>query len=87
MSVSATHLLLIPSYNSGDLVVRTVREARRFWSPVWVVVDGSLEYDSEQLAKMSCAFVYPDDPAFRSAAGPDGAEVVAMQFPRRALPH
>jgi hypothetical protein len=53
----------------------------------WVVIDGSLEYNGEPLAKMSCAFVYPDDPAFRSAAGRDGAEVVAMQFPRRAIAH
>jgi hypothetical protein len=31
--------------------------------------------------------VFPDDPAFRAIAGPDGAEVVAMQFPRRETPH
>ena len=37
----ATHLVLIPSYNTGPLVLRTVRAARAAWSPVWVVVDGS----------------------------------------------
>ncbi|MEO6896954.1 MAG: glycosyltransferase family 2 protein [Caldimonas sp.] len=37
----ATHLVLVPSYNTGALVVRTVRDARRAWTPVWVVVDGS----------------------------------------------
>jgi glycosyltransferase involved in cell wall biosynthesis len=36
-----THLVLIPSYNTGPLVLETVRAARRAWTPVWVVVDGS----------------------------------------------
>ncbi len=40
---SATHLVLIPSYNTGPKVLETVRDARRFWSPVWVVVDGSTD--------------------------------------------
>jgi glycosyltransferase involved in cell wall biosynthesis len=40
---SATHLVVIPSYNTGPLVLRTVREARAAWSPVWVVVDGSTD--------------------------------------------
>ncbi len=41
MQVSTTHLLLIPSYNTGAIVIETVKEALRFWQPVWVVVDGS----------------------------------------------
>jgi len=40
---STTHLVLIPSYNPGAKVYETVREARRFWCPVWVVVDGSTD--------------------------------------------
>ncbi len=40
-STRATHLVLIPSYNTGELVLKTVREALRAWAPVWVVVDGS----------------------------------------------
>lgn len=40
-SVSATHVVVIPSYNPGPLGLATVREARREWNPVWVVVDGS----------------------------------------------
>ena len=34
---------LIPSYNTGPSVLRTVREARAAWKPVWVVVDGSTD--------------------------------------------
>ncbi len=47
----------------------------------WVVTAGSLIHDGEALKKLSCAFVYPDDPAFQANAGPEGAEIVAMQFP------
>lgn len=38
-----SHLVLIPSFNTGPRVLETVREARAAWSPVWVVVDGSTD--------------------------------------------
>jgi glycosyltransferase involved in cell wall biosynthesis len=50
---SRTHLVLIPSYNPGPKVYETVREARRFWSPVWVVVDGSNDGTLEGLRKLA----------------------------------
>lgn len=40
---SRTHLLLIPSYNTGPKVFDTVRAARARWNPVWVVTDGSTD--------------------------------------------
>jgi len=40
---SATHLVLIPSYNPGLRLAETVRAARAHWDPVWVVVDGSTD--------------------------------------------
>ena len=40
---SSTHLVLIPSYNPGAKGVATVLAARRHWSPVWVVIDGSTD--------------------------------------------
>jgi glycosyltransferase involved in cell wall biosynthesis len=46
---SATHLVLIPSYNPGARVIETVREVRRAWAPVWVVVDGSTDGTRESL--------------------------------------
>jgi len=46
---STTHLVLIPSYNPGPKVYETAREARRFWSPVWVVVDGSSDGTAQGL--------------------------------------
>jgi glycosyltransferase involved in cell wall biosynthesis len=40
---SRTHLLLIPTYNTGPKLAETVRGALEAWSPVWVVVDGSTD--------------------------------------------
>ncbi len=50
---NATHLVLIPSYNSGDQVLHTVRAARAQWSPVWVVVDGSTDASPAALAALA----------------------------------
>jgi glycosyltransferase involved in cell wall biosynthesis len=53
MTPSATHLILIPSYNTGAAVYQTVRDARRYWSPVWVVVDGSSDGTEKGLREMA----------------------------------
>lgn len=52
-AASASHLVLIPSYNPGPRVYDTVRAARRFWSPVWVVVDGSTDGSAQGLQEMA----------------------------------
>ena len=51
-AASRTHLVLIPSYNTGPRVYRTVAEARAQWQPVWVVVDGSTDGTAEGLQRM-----------------------------------
>ncbi|MDO8771892.1 MAG: glycosyltransferase family 2 protein [Burkholderiaceae bacterium] len=43
MLASCTHLVIIPSYNPGEKVYETVRDARQYWNPVWVVIDGSTD--------------------------------------------
>ena len=43
LASSGTHLLLIPSYDTGPKVYETVRAARAQWAPVWVVTDGSTD--------------------------------------------
>jgi len=50
---STTHLVLIPSYNSGTLVLRTAREAMSRWAPVWVVIDGSTDGTAEDLQALA----------------------------------
>ena len=50
---STSHVLLIPSYNPGNLIVSTVQEALAQWQPVWVVSDGSTDGSTIILQKMS----------------------------------
>lgn len=55
MIASHTHLVLIPSYNPGEKVYETVRAARQYWTPVWVVVDGSNDGSAAGLLAMADA--------------------------------
>ena len=55
MTPSRTHLVLIPSYNTGPKVYETVLAARAQWSPVWVVVDGSTDGTTDGLSRMAAA--------------------------------
>jgi glycosyltransferase involved in cell wall biosynthesis len=57
---SATHVVLIPSYNTGPQVYTTVAAARAEWSPVWVVVDGSTDGTAQGLLKLA-----QNDPGLR----------------------
>ena len=51
--MSSTHLVLIPSYNSGILLKQTIEQARAHWSPVWVVIDGSTDGTAEAARRMA----------------------------------
>ncbi len=66
MTPSASHLVLIPSYDTGPQVYETVRAARAAWSPVWVVVDGSTDGTAEGLRQMAEA-----DPGLRVEVLPE----------------
>jgi len=50
---SATHLVLIPSYNTGPRLLATVREALGYWQPVWVVVDGSTDGSERAVVELA----------------------------------
>jgi len=50
--LSSTHLVLIPSYDTGPKLFETVAAARAHWQPVWVVIDGSTDGTGEQLQSM-----------------------------------
>ncbi|HKA38384.1 MAG TPA: glycosyltransferase family 2 protein [Burkholderiales bacterium] len=63
--MSGTHLILIPSYNTGGRVLQTVWDARQIWQPVWVVVDGSTDGTLEPLRALA-----REDPAIRVLALP-----------------
>jgi len=84
MSASATHLVVIPSYNTGSTVYATVAAARAAWSPVWVVVDGSDDGTAEGLRALAAA-----DPGLRvdvlpRNAGKGAAVLHALEAARAA---
>jgi hypothetical protein len=60
MQASTTHLVLVPSFDTGPILVETVRAARAHWNPVWVVLDGSTDGSRERLAPLAAA-----DPGLR----------------------
>lgn len=66
MAPSRTHLVLIPSYNSGPLLRQTVLAAQAAWAPVWVVVDGSTDGSADRL---------PDEVV---GEGVDGVQVLRL---------
>lgn len=60
MTASSTHVVIIPSYNPGSKVFETVRDARQYWNPVWVIIDGSTDGTAESLQALAM-----DDPGLR----------------------
>lgn len=60
MTASSTHVVIIPSYNPGSKVFETVRDARRHWNPVWVIIDGSTDGTAQGLQALAV-----DDPGLR----------------------
>lgn len=49
----------------------------------WVVADGTMVCEGSALPRLSCSFVKPHEAPLEAVAGPDGLDVVVMQFPRR----
>ncbi len=87
---SCSHLVLIPSYNPGQKVYDTVREARAQWNPVWVVVDGSTDGTAAGLLEMAAqddglrVFVLPKNQG-KGAAVLHGIEEAARHGYTHAL--
>jgi glycosyltransferase involved in cell wall biosynthesis len=50
---SRTHLVLIPSFDTGERLFSTVAAARAQWAPVWVVIDGSTDGTGERLEQIA----------------------------------
>jgi len=59
-AVSLTHLVVIPSFNSGRLLAATVAAARAQWAPIWIVIDGSTDASAVAVEAMA-----REDPAVR----------------------
>jgi hypothetical protein len=50
----------------------------------WIVAEGSMVRESQAIPRLSCVFVYPEEPPFNAFAGPGGVDAIAMQFPLRS---
>ena len=48
-----SYLVIIPSFNSGPKLIETVVEARRYWEPIWVVIDGSTDGSAAAIEKLA----------------------------------
>jgi hypothetical protein len=59
-AASRTHLVLIPSFDTGECLFSTVSAARAQWNPVWVVIDGSSDGTGERLQAVAAS-----DPGLR----------------------
>jgi glycosyltransferase involved in cell wall biosynthesis len=53
MSPSPSHLLLIPSYNTGPKLAAVITEALQHWQPVMVVIDGSTDGSEKPLLELA----------------------------------
>ncbi|MDF1582937.1 MAG: glycosyltransferase family 2 protein [Methyloprofundus sp.] len=56
--LSRSHLLLVPSYNTGALLKVTIEEALQQWLPLWVIIDGSDDGSDALLESLQAQ--YPD---------------------------
>jgi len=70
------HLVLLPTFNSGPLLERTVREVLAVWTDVWVVDDGSTDGSVAGVRAIAA-----DNPGLRVVSLPEnggkGAAVLA----------
>ena len=53
MSASTTHLVLLPTYNTGPRLRDVVAEVLRHWQPVLVVIDGSTDGSEQTVLELA----------------------------------
>ncbi len=80
--VSATHGVIIPSYNSGPLLAEVVRATAERWSPVWVVIDGST--DGSERAVVASDAVGVECLVLPENVGKGGAVLAGLRAAREA---
>jgi glycosyltransferase involved in cell wall biosynthesis len=53
MTASSTHLVLLPSYDTGPRLIGVVTEVLRHWQPVLVVIDGSTDGSADAMRELA----------------------------------
>jgi hypothetical protein len=48
-----------------------------------LVAAGAIRHGGALLERLSALFVSPDEPAYIAEAGPEGGELLVLQYPRR----
>lgn len=71
-------LVILPSYNSGTLLVQTARAALAHWQPVWVVLDGSEDFSVEEIKALAQEEADLQVIHLKGNHGKGGAALVAM---------
>src|SRR5258707_171055 len=84
LTPSFTHVVLIPSYNTGLKLLETVKEALRYWQPVWVIVDGSTDGSGEAVIELQQGFPELRVITLATNGGKGSAVLAGMQAARAA---
>lgn len=55
LNVPAKHVVIIPSFNTGPILIETVQDALKYFSPVWVLIDGSTDGSEKPVEELARA--------------------------------
>jgi glycosyltransferase involved in cell wall biosynthesis len=78
-SADGSHLVVVPSYNSGPLLAQTARAVLEHWKPVWIVLDGSTDSSVEEAHALLSRHTDLRLFALERNHGKGGATLVAMR--------
>lgn len=81
---SRTHLVLLPSYNSGPMLLRVAEEVAKRWLPVWIVVDASTDGSGHALDPLLQNNPHMRRLVLPENSGKGGAVLAGMKAAREA---
>ncbi|HRJ73483.1 MAG TPA: glycosyltransferase family 2 protein [Terrimicrobiaceae bacterium] len=80
----AGRLVILPSFNSGSLLVQTARAVLETGAPVWVVLDGSTDTSVREIQELSASVPGLKVITLEKNHGKGGAALIAMEAASRA---
>jgi glycosyltransferase involved in cell wall biosynthesis len=81
---SGTHLVLLPSYNSGSMLAKVAEAAAARWLPVWVIIDASTDGSAATLDPVLATNPHVRRIVLAENAGKGGAVLAGMREARAA---